>query len=80
MFSEWAIKAMNGTTSEDQLQCELCDRPMQSFWLLDGYKACQFCKASAEDEWFDCQIHTEVECFETRNSKTGEVTYRDCWP
>lgn len=28
--------------------------------------------------WRDCQIHTEYECFETYNSKTLEVIWRDC--
>lgn len=28
--------------------------------------------------WRDCQIHTDVECFETYNAKTLETTWRDC--
>jgi hypothetical protein len=28
--------------------------------------------------WRDCQIHPDVECFETYNPDTYETTYRDC--
>lgn len=28
--------------------------------------------------WRDCQIHPDVECFETYNEADGQTIYRDC--
>ena len=28
--------------------------------------------------WRDCQLHPEVECFETYNELTNKTIYRDC--
>lgn len=49
MFSEWAIKAMNGTTVDDQLHCEACGQAMQVFWIQNNLRVCVTCKPEPEE-------------------------------
>jgi hypothetical protein len=44
MFSEWAIKAMNGNTAEDVQTCDNCGEVLYSFWLKHEKRVCFTCK------------------------------------